>query len=609
MDTAGINFDLSPFVRKQMSQFPRRSPRLQGDRPEAHGSHSHEPDHAPNDVLMVDLTDGEDLTCSVCGFADGVLGQFSCCQSPVHPECQGNSCPWCDDGGSELLAIEECVLCRTEMAAADLFQLPCCQQRLHLECLVRSFQSCGVRCPFCQVDLVSMASSEQFQAILGGHIEFDQPLPDPIHQPQVPPPPLVFPLCCHRIGGPQISFHWRIVAWSGLPFTLPVPGVLHRGHTSGVLSCSRTFRVEDVPPLPEASCPECQRNSGVVLDVTTGDVRRVCTFCSRVVSVPDPPVPSSDWFSSGPLCQLSPLYGWDSPTLSQPGEGTQSWLFCPLISLGLLAVETRLSVPPFSTGPRAPVPEEQIQFWTHQAPDIIVAFAVHFSTISHNDPLAVALSSPSSWGPSGDHLVASLQEALTPPHILSQMEVWLSSQVATFRGEGALPVPHSPPADPATEVHSPPVPSPFAPHPHTVQLSPTASPRSPFASVQTHAPLHGAVVSNPFAVSGPATPPNRPSPLPGAGPVRLTRFLEMPRDEYYATVNSLIVAGRFNHIGEPSVRLEGQTAWGVWLRIDHWRAGRGSSRLRLWSVIPPSQPRTHIPWCCICRDSAFIAIV
>ena len=155
---------------------------------------------------------------------------------------------------------------------------------------------------------------------------------------------------------------------------------------------------------------------------------------------------------------------------------------------------------PFTRSPlvRAPVPEEQIQFRTHQAPDIIVAFAVHFSTISHDDPLAVALSSPSSWGPSGDHLVASLQEALTPPHILSQMEVWLSSQVATFRAEGAPPVPHSPPVDPVTEVHSPPVPSPFAPLPHTVHLSPTASPRSPFPSVRTHALLHGAVVSKPI---------------------------------------------------------------------------------------------------------------
>ena len=45
-------------------------------------------------------------------------------------------------------------------------------------------------------------------------------------------------------------------------------------------------------------------------------------------------------------------------------------------------------------------------------------------------------------------------------------------------------------------------------------------------------------------------------------------------------MNSLIVVGRFNHIGEPSVRLEGQTTWGVWLRIDHWRTRRGSSRLR-----------------------------
>ena len=110
------------------------------------------------------------------------------------------------------------------------------------------------------------------------------------------------------------------------------------------------------------------------------------------------------------------------------------------------------------------------------------------------------------------------------------------------------PVPHSP-VDPATEVHSPRVPLPFALLPHTVHLSLTVSLCSPFASVQTHARLHGAVVSNPFPISGPATPPS-PSPLLGAGPVRLTRFLKMPHDEYYAIVNSFIVAGRYNHIGE-----------------------------------------------------------
>ena len=35
--------------------------------------------------------------------------------------------------------------------------------------------------------------------------------------------------------------------------------------------------------------------------------------------------------------------------------------------------------------------------------------------------------------------------------------------------------------------------------------------------------------------------------------------------------------GRFEHIGRASIRLEGATAWGVWLRIDQW----SSALLRL----------------------------
>ena len=97
------------------------------------------------------------------------------------------------------------------------------------------------------------------------------------------------------------------------------------------------------------------------------------------MSVLDPPVPSPDWFSGGPLCHLSPLYGRDSPMLSQPGEGTQSWQFCPLISLGLLAVETRLAVFP--------------------------------------------------------------QEVLTSPQCCPSWDVWLSYQVASFRGEAVLSTP------------------------------------------------------------------------------------------------------------------------------------------------------------------------
>ena len=100
------------------------------------------------------------------------------------------------------------------------------------------------------------------------------------------------------------------------------------------VTCSRTLLVEDVPPLPDLSCPRCQVDSGAVLDVTTGDVRRVCLSCNCVVTAPDPP--QEDWFSCGPLCGMAPLYGWDARTLSRLGEGTQSWLFCPLISLGML---------------------------------------------------------------------------------------------------------------------------------------------------------------------------------------------------------------------------------------------------------------------------------
>ena len=38
---------------------------------------------------------------------------------------------------------------------------------------------------------------------------------------------------------------------------------------------------------------------------------------------------------------------------------------------------------------------------------------------------------------------------------------------------------------------------------------------------------------------------------------------------------------RFEHIGRASIRLEGATAWGVWLRIDQWSSALGNRpRLR-----------------------------
>ena len=59
------------------------------------------------------------------------------------------------------------------------------------------------------------------------------------------------------------------------------------------------------------------------------------------------------------------------------------------------------------------------------------------------------------------------------------------------------------------------------------------------------------------------------------GPVRLTRFVEMSLDTYYATVNEMIAAGRFEHIGHASIRAEGTTAWGVWLPVDQWPTALG----------------------------------
>ena len=55
-----------------------------------------------------------------------------------------------------------------------------------------------------------------------------------------------------------------------------------------------------------------------------------------------------------------------------------------------------------------------------------------------------------------------------------------------------------------------------------------------------------------------------------AGPVRLTRFVEMSLEHHYSTVNAMVNEGRFEHIGRATIRVEGASAWWVWLRVDHW---------------------------------------
>ena len=58
-----------------MSQFPRRSARLLGLAAEYSVDIDHE---VPDGVPMVDLTTSDDIQCSICGLADGILDHFFC---------------------------------------------------------------------------------------------------------------------------------------------------------------------------------------------------------------------------------------------------------------------------------------------------------------------------------------------------------------------------------------------------------------------------------------------------------------------------------------------------------------------------------------------------
>ena len=118
-------------------------------------------------------------------------------------------------------------------------------------------------------------------------------------------------------------------------------------------------------------------------------------------------------------------------------------------------------------------------------------------------------------------------------------------------------------------------------------------------------PMCHFMVSNPFTTSIPAInntiTSNRSSPLPAAGPVRLTRFLDMPRDHFYATMNAMITTGRFNHIGEVSVRSRRPHSF--------WRASRGAARLRCRVLYHTVNRRTNIPRRGFCGDPILAASV
>ena len=85
-----------------------------------------------------------------------------------------------------------------------------------------------------------------------------------------------------------------------------------------------------------------------------------------------------------------------------------------------------------------------------------------------------------------------------------------------------------------------------------------------------------------------------------AGPVRLTRFVDMSLENYYATVREMVSSGRFEHIGRASIRVEGTSAWVAcmivrWLLV-HFRVQTPTFPL-LFSV-PCGAPHLVFSWHC-----------
>ena len=118
---------------------------------------------------------------------------------------------------------------------------------------------------------------------------------------------------------------------------------------------------------PTVSFPQCSSSAAVVFDRPTGRVVRFFVSCQLVVphdSVsppPQPPVPPApvpppdneplaDWLSHGPLSRFPSLYGWGRGDPTPPGSGTQSWLSCLLISLGLALAGSRFLLSNLSSG-------------------------------------------------------------------------------------------------------------------------------------------------------------------------------------------------------------------------------------------------------------------
>ena len=76
---------------------------------------------------------------------------------------------------------------------------------------------------------------------------------------------------------------------------------------------------------------------------------------------------------------------------------------------------------------------------------------------------------------------------------------------------------------------------------------------------------------------------------PEAGPVRLTRFVDMPLENYYAS--SWHGIGRsVEYVGHTSSRVEGASVWSVWPQVDCWRCDGQAPTIAVWCVVSRREP-------------------
>ena len=122
------------------------------------------------------------------------------------------------------------------------------------------------------------------------------------------------------------------------------------------MDCSRAVDPSSIPDHSATPCSQCGADLHLVLDFASNSRWTWCTPCQRRIDFPLPAIQPGNaiptWFSHGPLSNMGPLYGWGSPPVTPPGSGSQSWLFCPLISLGLVAAERIRGAAIFSKGNR-----------------------------------------------------------------------------------------------------------------------------------------------------------------------------------------------------------------------------------------------------------------